>query len=757
MPFAQVALPLPLLREFTYRVPEALQTSLKEGMRVLVPFRRQHYVGVVIDRHDQAPAHLKTISALLETLDQEPIFSHELLSFLKRMARYYGAALGECLKVASPPIDLDTLRRLADRHHLPSDMKLRLRTVKVPQEIHLRLNNSIAKNNLGKVQKEVLAFFEHTPECTRKELLGALPHAQASLRRLIQQEFITTREQPARSDPFLHTHAVPDTTPTLNGDQEQAVTQLQEALGKNSYQAFLLHGVTGSGKTEVYMQVIAEAHKQKRSALVIVPEIALTPQLVSRFRARFGDTIAVLHSGLRESHRFDAWQALAQGKCRIAIGARSALFAPLPQLGVIIVDEEHDASFKQEEGLRYHARDMALLRAQGAKALCILGSATPSLESYLRAQQGKLSILKLPKRATAHPLPHIEVVDLRRYRSTSGNPMWLSPPMRRGLQECLDKQQQAMLYLNRRGFCASLNCSECGEVLQCPSCSVALTKHQQVSSSHLRCHYCDHHSATPTHCPHCKTDNLIDMGIGTEQLEEQVQTLFPQARVARLDRDTASRSRHATEETLKRMHRREIDILVGTQMITKGHDLPGVAFVGVILAEQPLMIPDFRASERMFQILSQVAGRAGRGDLPGRVLLQSYQPQHSALRHAANHDFMNFVNEELSARQELHYPPYTHLAMVRVSAGDARRAEQVCAELAAIAKAQINQTNPSVRVVGPAPAPLTRLRGRYRYRCMLFAAQRPALRRVVESLLQRIDKGVAPARASVDIDPQSML
>jgi primosomal protein N' (replication factor Y) len=576
---------------------------------------------------------------------------------------------------------------------------------------------------------------------------------RAVVRALAAKGFVRLEERELPSDRFFAESIALEPPPTATPAQTHAIETLVARLGERQPGGYLLHGVTGSGKTEVYLRVIAEARARGLGALMLVPEIALTPQLVSRFRARFGDELAVLHSELSERERAAAWNALRRGQVNLAIGARSALFAPIARLGVIIVDEEHDASFKQEEGFRYQARDLSLLRAQRAGALCVLGSATPSLESFRLAEQGRLGYLQLPERATAQTLPPVELIDLKRLRSGASGAYYLSQPLLEGLRACLEKQEQAILFLNRRGFAPTMRCEGCGELLECPACSVTLTKHRRQFL--LRCHYCDFSMSAAGRCPKCNGDRLAELGLGTERLEDELHELFPSARIARLDRDTAAQD--GVGAALERLRKREIDILVGTQMVTKGHDVPNVTLVGVILADQALGFPDFRAPERTFQLLTQVAGRAGRGERPGRVLLQTFQPEHYAIAFAERHDFAGFCRSELRVRAEHAFPPFVRLAAIRVDAGDAGEAKRTAAMLAAVAHQHALVRDDSVQVLGPAPAPIERLRGRYRFRFLLRARERPALRAVVAAVARRIDEGVAPARAALDIDPYSML
>ncbi|GAB4213334.1 MAG: hypothetical protein OHK0013_37140 [Sandaracinaceae bacterium] len=485
----------------------------------------------------------------------------------------------------------------------------------------------------------------------------------------------------------------------------------------------------------------------------MVPEIALTPQLVARFRARFGDAIAVLHSGLGDKDRALAWRALRAGALRLAVGARSALFAPIRDLGIVIVDEEHDPSYKQEEGFRYHARDMAILRAKRAGAVALLGSATPSLESYQQARRNHYTLLELTRRATERALPRVEVVDLARTSAgPTGDPL-ITLPLHRALEATLEAGDQAVLFLNRRGFAPTLRCTRCSAVASCPACSVALTEHRRAGM--LRCHYCDFATPIGATCAVCGGPELEPLGLGTEKVEASLEAVFPSARIARLDRDVASGA--GVEDVLERVRRREVDVLVGTQMVTKGHDLPGVTLVGVLLADQSLAFPDFRSAERTFQLLTQVAGRAGRGDKEGRVIFQTFQATQPAIHCAVRHDYHAFARDELAKRRELGYAPFGRLIAVRIDAPDEKLAERVADRLGDAARATSAVTEGHVEVLGPAPAPIARVRGRHRYRLLLKGKERKRLREAALAVLATIEEGIAPARASVDVDPVSML
>lgn len=749
--YVEVAVPVPVRHPFTYSVPEALRGRVVPGTRVAVPFGPRKLAGFVVALSDTPPAQGRTrpIAGLLE---REPVLTAEVLEFLRFASEYYMHPLGDVLRAAAPAVPTEALRALRKQGFLETGETLpgahiATRTVLVVHAVEAE--GELGK--LGKSQRVLLDLVRERGEITLDELRRHLKNPRPALRALEQRGLLRTSEREVAADRFFADAIATVPGPQPNPEQRFAIDALIAKLGEGG--GFLLHGVTGSGKTEVYLRVIAEARARGKGSLMLVPEIALTPQLVSRFRSRFGDAIAVLHSELTDRERNDAWRALRDGRVQVAIGARSALFAPVHDLGVVVVDEEHDGSFKQEEGFRYHARDMALVRAQKAGALCILGSATPSLESYRLADRGKLTKLVLSQRATPQALPPVEIVDLAKHKSGPGGQRLITAPLHRAIEQCLAAQEQSILFLNRRGFAPSVRCNACGQVLECASCSVALTLHKGASV--LRCHYCDFITPHTGVCILCGSPHVTEIGLGTEQLEQTLSRLFPTARVGRLDRDTASGE--GVEAVLDRLRNREIDILVGTQMVTKGHDVPHVTLVGVILADQSLAFPDFRASERTFQLLTQVSGRAGRGERPGRVVLQTFQPGHPAIAAATRHDYFAFSQRELQDRQELLWPPFARLIAVRIDAPEERDAERIAEELAAVAQARPEVRGKQVSILGPAPAPIARLRARYRVRFMLKAVELRPLRAVAAAVLERIEAGVSPARASLDIDPVSML
>jgi len=725
---ATVAVAAPLEKSLSYRVPEALRSSVQVGVRVRVPLGRRTAVGYLLALDEGDPDGLKDIA---EVLDRDPLFTPELSAFYLRAAAYYLYPPGEAIRTA-----------------LPSGLSGRDSDITILNE---SFYHPLEKQGVpsGGRQKEILACIREQGEVALSALRERFPSPYAPLARLCELGFIGEQEREKIRDPFLSAPLPPDTCVDLTGDQQAAVESLVSALASKSFTPFLLHGVTGSGKTEVYLRAIAQAMNLGRRALVLVPEIALTPQLVARFRARFGGggtTIAVLHSGLSDGERYDAWRAIARGEVQVVIGARSALFAPVPELGVIVVDEEHEASYKQGEGFRYHARDLALMRGQMVGATVVLGSATPAVTTHQRALSGQIGYLRLAGRVTERSLPKVELVDMRGEQGVGA----LSQPLTEALEANLLRGEQSLILLNRRGFSPYLLCSDCGHTFRCPNCEITLTYHQRPRQ--LRCHYCDFQVTPPELCPRCQGDHLLPEGTGTERLEEELTALLPQARIARMDRDTMGR-KGAHGQLVSQMEAGAVDVLIGTQMVAKGLDFPGVTLVGVIQADSTLNFPDFRSAERTFSLLTQVAGRAGRGERPGRVLIQTYSPEHYALECAARHDYGDFYDQEIVFRQELGYPPFGYLVNLVLAGNDAGK---VSASAQNLADALMEQS-PDVDVLGPAPCPLARLRGKTRIQILLKSAERPSLRRLLLALPALKKTVVAGVSLAVDVDPMDML
>ena len=760
---AEVAAPVPLAHAFTYAVPPALAGLLRPGARVVCEFGKRRVVAVVLDVAEREPPPGVTLKPIAAIVDAEPVLPAELLAFLRELGAYYFAPIGEVLRLALPALEREQVRALAAQGELGLGQASRetRRQVGGRKVTYARPTDALeAPGTLRGHAAAILALLRAGGELPVARIEDRFGGARAAVKRLCALGLVEIEQREPPRDPFFAGVEARDQAPALNPAQAEAAARITAAVegagqAEGGARAFLLFGITGSGKTEVYLRAIAACLARGKGALVMVPEIALTPQLVSRFRARFGDALAVLHSGLSDGDRHAMWTRLRRGEVRVAIGARSALFAPVPDLGLIIVDEEHDSSFKQEEGVRYHARDMALLRAHRARAVVVLGSATPSLESVELVRRGKVVELALPDRAFAEAvLPAVTLVDLRRIGAGPSGNRLLSLPLHRAIEQTLAAKEQVILFLNRRGFAPSVVCESCGTVETCKSCSVALTYHRGHNAG-VRCHYCDFQGPLPEACSACHAPALALEGLGTERLEATVAESFPTARVARLDRDVAVGAR--SEAILDRVRKGEIDILVGTQMVTKGHDLPGVTLVGVVNADAALSMPDFRASERGFQLLVQVAGRAGRREKPGRVLIQTRQTEHPAIQFAAHHDVRGFWARELTDRLEVGYPPFSRLALIRVDALDEEVARSTGAKLAAHARTSKEALARRVEVLGPSVAPLARLRGRYRFRVMLRATERGPLRAVLAGLREVIERVDRRIRVVVDVDPVAML
>ena len=759
---ADIAIPLPLGRSFSYRVPATLAAQLAPGARVLCPFGGRKVLGIVLELEQRVPdidpAKLKSISAVI---DPEPVLPAELLSFLRELASYYFAPIGEVLRLALPALERERVRELERQGQLLLGQSPgRAKQVGGRRVLIAQPTDQLEKaGSLRGQAAAILALLRANGEQPAAQLAKRFGNARSALKKLEDLGLVQLDKRPVQSAPLFDESPQRDEPPLLNSKQEQAVASICSALegeapqGEMRARAFLLFGITGSGKTEVYMHALARCLALGRGGLVLVPEIALTPQLVGRFRARFGDEVAVLHSGLADAARHEMWCKLRSGELKIAVGARSALFAPVQQLGLLVVDEEHDSSFKQEEGVRYHARDMALLRAHRAGAVALLGSATPSLESIALSRRGKLVRMDLPERATQATLPSVEIIDLKRIGAGPSGDKRISLPLHRAIEKTLAADEQAIIFLNRRGFAPAVLCNSCGVAVSCKLCSVALTYHRS-GGGRLRCHYCDYAAPLASHCPECHVGELILEGLGTEKLQDTLARSFPEARIGRLDRDVASGARSAA--VLDRMREGELDILVGTQMVTKGHDLPKVTLVGVVNADAALSMPDFRAAERSFQLLVQVAGRAGRHERSGKVLIQTRQPKHPTIRCAARHDVAGFVEFEARDRQEIGYPPFAHLALIRVDAVDEQLARRTAVAIAAQARAAPAVTQALVQVLGPAAAPIAKLRNRHRFRVMLRCSQRRPLRSVVALLIAQ-RKPDRHTRVAFDIDPVSML
>ena len=599
----------------------------------------------------------------------------------------------------------------------------------------------------GSKALEILAVIREAGDISAAELRKRFGACTPQLKRLVELGLSTTEKREVYRDPFKDHVVERDEPRRLHTHQKAALDAISASLDQETFSPFLLYGVTGSGKTEIYLQAISHALKRGKNALVLVPEIALTPQLTGRFQARFGGGIAILHSGLSDGERYDEWRRIRRGLARIVIGARSAIFAPLENIGIIIVDEEHESSFKQSDGLRYNARDLALVRGRMEQAAVVLGSATPLVTSIHAANEGRLALLELPERVENRPMPLVERIAMKGRKET------ISVALSNCLTETYEQGRQAIVFLNRRGFATFLLCTDCGKPLTCPNCSVTLTYHRQRRQS--ICHYCDYTVPAPGTCPSCGGTTLDELGAGTEKLEHTLKELLPAARILRMDSDTTS-GKGSHERLLSRMHDGSADILVGTQMIAKGHDFPEVTLVGVVNAEASLGMPDFRAAERTFQLLSQVIGRAGRGENPGRVVVQAADPEHYAIRAAAEHDAAGFYRQELEFRREAGYPPFAYLASFALSGLTEQTVSEQAGVTARLLAGLKSTLKIRVEILGPVPSPIYRLRNRFRRQILLKAPNRSDLHRLIASWRQQ-EAIVSGVRISVDIDPVDMM
>ncbi len=743
----EVALPVPVPRTFTYTVAAAIAP----GTRVLVPFSGRRLVGWVVgpSAGERVPERLRAVERVLE---KEPSVTLELLGLCRWVASYYLAPLGVVLRVALPA--------LLSHHARPTPPVRTQRVLRLTTELPT-LTERAATFRRSARQRECFELLESLGGS------AAVPHLQerngfsaSVLRGLVDKGLAVLVEESVLRDPFTNQPVAAPPAHTLTPAQRAAVERLTAAARAASAVApFLLLGVTGSGKTQVYIELLHEVVRaQGRGAIVLVPEISLTPQTVARFRAHFGDTIAVLHSALSDGERYDAWRALHSGSRRIAIGARSAIFAPVRSLGAIIVDEEHEGSYKQSDAPRYHAREVAVVRAQLAGAVCVLGSATPALESYHNARRGKWQLIELPERVGGRPLPPVRTIDLRRSRrSPDEGRRALSTDLAQAIETRLQRGEQTILLLNRRGYATFVQCRDCGHVWHCRDCNVTLTFHR--GRRRLVCHYCFHEEPPPTVCEQCGSADPAFLGVGTEQVEREVAERFPGARIARMDVDTTS-AKWSHHEILARVESREIDILLGTQMIAKGLDFPGVTLVGVVNADIGMSLPDFRASERTFQLLTQVAGRAGRGPAGGEVLVQTALPQHYAIECAITHDYARFAEREVEERRPAAYPPHSRLANVIVSGVDENAVHAAIRDAVAWVRNTMTAEGLSeVQIVGPAPCPIDKIRGRWRWHFLLRSGRARALGGIGRLLQYRYElrSGRAELRLLLDRDPVTLL
>ena len=803
--FCDVAVPVPLDTVFTYRIPDGTKPLV--GERVLVPFRQQRMSGVVTELHDRKPS-VQTKN-VISVLDSSPVLDDQLLKLGKWISDYYLAPLGEVFRTMLPlaaEFKRVIIYRITEQGHqtlheasttgssarskkTPDDQMAEFRVLEYlaegepAKEAALRSATRASKALIfGMVRKKWIAredlseandaartiriaVFKHREgklNANQQLLLNALTAAdgklevetlqglevpRTTLNTLVKRGSIEIVEEPAeltrsrlkaRPSPFNF---------QFNLAQQNALKKITDDVALAKFSGMLLHGITGSGKTAVYLAAMRAVLEAGRSSILLVPEIGLTPAVAADLHQVFGEEVAILHSALSDKERAQQWHRIKRREARVVVGTRSAVFAPVADLALIIVDEEQDSSYKQEETPRYHARDVAVVRAKMANAVVALGSATPSLESYYNSKKNKYTLLEMPDRVEKRPLPEVEIIDMRQEFQETGHEQAISRRLAAEIKERLGRKEQVMVLLNRRGYSPLALCRTCGKTLECKNCAIAMTHHKQGQK--MECHYCGYAAPVPRTCVHCGSDYVYFIGTGSEKLEELLHGMFPQARIGRLDRDTV-RGREDFERALNALNEGELDMLVGTQMIAKGHDIHGVTLVGVVGADAALGFPDFRAAERTFQLLTQVAGRAGRGQSPGKVVLQTYFPDHYAVQYAAQHDFAGFYDKELRFRSWMHYPPYSSLANVLIRSD---KLDEVLQWSGMLGKWFERTRHESVRVLGPAAAPILRLKRDYRYHFVLKSPSREKLNATLRAMLAYATSQKIPrTQVIIDVD-----
>ena len=787
--FVSVTLTLPIgtRGELIYRVPDAFVPRIQEGVRVVVPVSSRKITGIVSGfRELPSDVDAEKVKDILDIIDEVPIFPQDMREVCEWVSNYYFSSLGSTLQTILPRAARNESTVIVS---LPKKVGGRRKKTKVDEERRQDENQKrqFLIDRLRENEKELLACVTKKNRVSLRALQRLFPQSvlREALQHLESLKLVRVTEslprhrtlhpvtgkldekaEQASNSSEESAESFQEDALLLTQAQQDAQNEIDKALEKAAFRVFLLYGVTGSGKTEVYLRSAQHAVRQQKSALFLVPEIALTQQLVVQVRQRFGRSVAVLHSALTDKERWEEWKCIARGEVSVIVGARSAVFAPITNLGLIVVDEEHESAYKQEDGIRYNARDIAIVRGKISSCPVILGSATPALESYTHSQTQQYTVLTLPERVAARPLPKVEIVDLRREVRPGKIPSVFSTRLKQALSENYQAGKQSVLFLNRRGYANYLQCGLCGEVLSCPHCSVTLTFHLQRRV--LCCHYCGFTRRSLDVCPACKEPTLDGSGIGTEQVEDALTHMLPEVRIARLDRDTVKR-RGALDRILRAWRAHEYDVLIGTQMVAKGHDVPGVTLVGVILADVTLNRPDFRAAERTFQLLTQVAGRAGRGQDHGRVIIQTYAPRHYSIQCAARHDFTRFAAQEQRYRKQLGYPPYTRMINIRFEGKDGKLVEKI-AELFSqkiehtLQSPEFKQEFKSIRtagpqILGPAPAPIERIKDRERWQLLVKGPNRQLLHALIERARDAFVQAKPPrsVRTIIDVDPYSVV
>lgn len=798
-----VALNIPSNKLFTYEAPSNLQQKIEIGKRVFVPFGQRKRTGFIVAL--DPICKLAGIKSILEILDDKPLFSRSDLDFYQWIANYFMYPLGKTLAELIPAgaekkdilwitpvpipdgisltpiqekvlallqqypqgiafkslleiIKLKNFSALVHNLHLSGLLRIEEKHKKQlavrTEKIISLVGNKIAGTKLTSKQELLVEFLQKQGPTAIGDLIKKTNVSNAVINNLHNKGFVTfTFSEKIRRASLKSAIRRDDEDITLNNEQQLALAEISSHLGKNNFTPILLHGVTGSGKTEVYLNAIEKVLKSGGTAIYLVPEIALTPQLISRIADRFDEqNIAVLHSGIAESVRYDHWRQIKRGGINLVIGARSAIFAPLPNLKLIIVDEEHDTSYKQDDRLCYHARDLAVFKAKLNNATVILGSATPSVRTYFNAQTKKYRYVELTQRVQNRPLPIVEIIDMKAQKEKQGKTPILSDALISAITETLSRKEQVLLFLNKRGFDTFLVCADCGYNFRCPNCAVSLKHH--LAENLIKCHYCDYTQKAMPLCPSCKSSRVLSYGVGTQKLEKEIETLFPAARLQRMDSDTTVR-KGSQEKILGLLSKKNIDILVGTQMITKGHDFPSITLVGVIAADTSLNMPDFRAAEKTFQILTQVAGRGGRGDTTGKVIIQTFNPEHYALLHAQNHDYKSFYKDEFEFRKALLYPPFGRIINMRLSSVKKDMLINVADRLGMQAKIISARYKNAVEIIGPAESPLAKLKGRFRFQMLIKGSNLNILHQIAQELIQNHKN--SSVKMTVDVDPENFM
>ncbi|KTW22153.1 primosomal protein N' [Staphylococcus xylosus] len=785
---------------FDYIIPSKLQSMVQVGMRVIVPFGPrtiQGYVMQITDKPDDN-IDIAKLKEIKEIQDIKPELTEELIQLTEWYNNYFVTKRISMLEVMLPSAikaKYTKVFSIVDVDAVPEELKVKfdkdgqypykeaqynddlgqivpLLKQGIVSEMTLLSQNVSKKkqravsiiegfdydsilNSLEKSKKQYELYAYLLDERHHTVLLKDLEEmgfSKSSIDTLMRKGFVEKYDAIVERDPFETRVFEQDQKQQLTYDQQEAYKSILESIQAHRQRTYLLHGVTGSGKTEVYLQTIEEVLKSGRQAMMLVPEIALTPQMVLRFKRRFGDEVAVLHSGLSKGERYDEWQKIRDGKASVSVGARSSVFAPFKNLGMIIIDEEHESSYKQEDYPRYQARDIAQWRSQYHQCPLILGSATPSLETYARAEKGVYELLSLPNRVNQQALPEIEIVDMRTELS-SGNRSMFSEQLRKAIQQRLDKKEQIVLFLNRRGYASFMLCRDCGHVPQCPNCDISLTYHK--STDQLKCHYCGHQEVPPNKCPNCESEHIRQVGTGTQRVEELLQEAFQEARIIRMDVDTTSR-KGAHEKLLDDFGAGKGDILLGTQMIAKGLDFPNITLVGVLNADTMLNLPDFRASERTYQLLTQVSGRAGRHEKEGEVIIQTYNPEHYAIKDVQANDYTAFFNKEMNYRKMGKYPPYFFLINFTIAHKEMKKVMEASKH---IHKILLQHLTDKALVLGPSPAALSRINNEYRFQILVKYKSEPALHEALKYLDDYYHDQYLKEKLSlkIDINPQMMM